>query len=60
MMAEALGLSSCPSGFALKSKLLHKPQVQYGFVSKLSHHGGKTAKTESRSQILLDCAEVQE
>jgi hypothetical protein len=25
----------------LKSKLLHSPAVQYGFVPKLSLHGGK-------------------
>ena len=40
-MSEAFGPSSCPSGFVLKSTLLHKPQAQYGLVPKLRHHGGK-------------------
>ena len=41
-MAEAYGLTSCPSGFVLKSELSHKPEAQYSFVPKLSHHRGKT------------------
>ena len=44
MMSEAFGLASCPSAFVLKSTLLHKPQAQYGFMLKLSHHGGKNSR----------------
>ncbi len=40
-MAVAFGPTSCSSGLVLKSKLLHNPEVQYGFVPKHSHHGGK-------------------
>ena len=40
-MSETYGPSSCPSGFVLKSTLLHKPQAQYGFMLKLSHHSWK-------------------
>ena len=50
-MAEAYGLTPCPSGFVLKSELLHKPEAQYGFVPKLSHHRGKTIAL--RAQKLL-------
>ena len=41
MTAVAFGPTSFPSGFVLKSKLLHSPEEQYGFVSKHSRHGGK-------------------
>ena len=41
MMATACDLSSCPSSLALESKLSRNLEVQYGLVSKLSHHGGK-------------------
>ena len=40
-MAVAFGPSFCSSGLVPKSKLLHMPEVQYGFVPKHSHHGGK-------------------
>ena len=40
-MAEGYSPSSCLSGFMPKSKLLHNPEIQYGFILKLSHHGGK-------------------
>ena len=30
----------CSSGLVPKSKLLHSPKAQYGFVPKHSHHGG--------------------
>ena len=42
MMAEAYGPTSCTSALVPESKLSHRPEVQYGFVPKLSHHGGKT------------------
>ena len=41
MMAVALGPPSCSSGLVHKSKLLHRPEIQYGFVPKHSLHGGK-------------------
>ena len=41
MKAMAFGLTSCSSSLVPKSKLLHKPEAQYGFVTKLSLHGGK-------------------
>jgi len=41
MMAVAFGPTSCSSGLVLKSKLLHNPEVQSGFVPKRIHHGGK-------------------
>ena len=40
-MAVAFGPTSCPSGLVPKNKLLHSPETQYGFVPKLSLHGGK-------------------
>ena len=40
-MATACDLSSCPSSLALESNLSRSLEVQYGLVSKLSHHGGK-------------------
>ena len=53
-MSEACGPSSCSSGFVPKSELLHKPQVQYGLVSKLRHHGGKNSRpTGSKTRNVL-------
>ena len=40
-MAVAFGPTSCYSVLVLKSKLLHNPEVQSGFVPKRSHHSGK-------------------
>ena len=40
-MAVAFGPTSCSSVLVPKSKLLHSPEAQDGFVSKLSLHGGK-------------------
>ena len=40
-MSVAFGLTSCSSVLVPKSKLLHRPETQYGFVPKHSHHGGK-------------------
>ena len=40
-MVVAFGPTSCSSGLVLKSKLLHNPEVQSGFVPKRIHHGGK-------------------
>ena len=41
MKAGAYGPTSCPSGLVPKSKLLHNPEVQYGFMLKHSLHRGK-------------------
>ena len=40
-MAVAFGLTSCSSVPVPKSKLLDRPEAQYGFVPKHSLHGGK-------------------
>ena len=40
-MAMAFGPTSCSSGLVPKSKLLHSPEAQSGFVPKRSLHGGK-------------------
>ena len=41
MMSEAYGPTCCSFGLVPESKLSHHPKDQYGFVPKLSHHGGK-------------------
>jgi hypothetical protein len=41
MMSVAFGPTACSSGLEPKSKLLHNPETQSGFVPKYSHHGGK-------------------
>ena len=51
MMAVAFGPTSCPSGFVLKSELLHNPEVQYGVVPQTSHHGGKNIALRAKKQI---------
>ena len=52
MTAVAFGPSSCPSGLTPKSKLLRNPEVQYGFVSKHSHHGGKNPALRAEKPII--------
>lgn len=37
-MDKVFDLTSYSSGFVPKSTLLHKPEVQYGFVPNLIHH----------------------
>ena len=44
VMAELFELSCCTYGFTPESKLSRKPQAQYGFVPKFSHHSGKNKK----------------
>ena len=44
MVAEAYGSASCTSALMPESKLSHKPEAHYGFVPKLSRHGGKTPR----------------
>ena len=41
LMSEAYGPTCCSFGLVPESKLSHHPKDQYGFVPKLSHHGGK-------------------
>jgi hypothetical protein len=43
MMAVACGPTSCPSGLVPKSKLLHSPKAQYGFVPKSAFMVAKTS-----------------
>jgi len=52
MTAVAFGLTSCSSGLVPKSKLLHNPEAQYGFVPKLSHHGGKNTALRAEKPYL--------
>ena len=49
-MTLAFGPTSCPSGLVLKSKLLHSPEAQYGFVPKHSLHGGKNTALRAKKQ----------
>ena len=41
-MAELFELSYCPSSHVPENKFSHRLKEHYGFVPKLSHHGGKT------------------
>ncbi len=47
----AFGPTSCPFGLVPKSKLLHSPEAQYGFVPKHSLHGGKTSPFGLKNRI---------
>jgi hypothetical protein len=57
MMALAFGPTSCSSGLVPKSKLLHSPAVQYGFVPKHSHHGGKYPALRAEKPIIACAAQ---
>jgi len=57
-MAESDALSYWPVTIVPESKLSHMATAHYGFVPKLSHHGGKTVKTESKNQTRFDNTEV--
>ena len=50
-MAVAFGPTSCSSGLVPKSKLLHNPEAQYGFVPKHSLHGGKNTALRAEKPI---------
>ena len=51
-MAVAFGLTSCSSVLVPKSKLLHRPETQYGFVPKHSLHGGKNIALRAEKPYL--------
>ena len=51
-MAVAFGPTSCSSVLVPKSKLLHRPETQYGFVPKHSLHGGKNTALRAEKQKL--------
>ena len=51
MKAVAFGPTSCSSVLVPKSKLLHRPETQYGFVPKHSHHGGKNLALRAEKPI---------
>ena len=51
-MALAFGPMSCSSVLVLKSKLLHSPEAQYGFVPKHSLHGGKNNALRAEKPII--------
>ena len=51
MTAVAFGLTSCSSVLVPKSKLLHSPKAQYGFVPKHSLHGGKNIALRAEKPI---------
>ena len=44
MLAESDALSYWPVAIVPGSKLPHMATTHYGFVPKLSHHGGKTPR----------------
>ena len=52
-MAVAFGPTFCSSGLVPKSKLLHRPKAQYGFVPKHSLHGGKNIALRAEKPILV-------
>ena len=52
MMAVAFGPTFCSSGLVPKSKLLHNPEAQYGFVPKHSLHGGKNIALRAEKPYL--------
>ena len=51
MIAVAFGPTSYSSVLVLKSKLLHSPKAHYGFVPKLSLHGGKNIALRAEKPI---------
>ena len=56
MTAVAFGPTSCSFGLVLKSKLLHNPKAQHGFVPKHSLHGGKTSPFGLKNHISFRAA----
>ena len=55
MTAVAFGPTSCSSGLVPKSKLLHSPEDQYGFVPKHSRHGGKNPALRAEKPYMVQC-----
>ena len=52
MKSVAFGPTSCPFGLVPKSKLLHSPEAQYGFVPKHSLHGGKNIALRAKKPYI--------
>ena len=52
MKSVAFGPTSCSSGLVPKNKFLHSPEAQYGFVPKLSLHGGKNPALRAEKPFL--------
>ncbi len=48
-MDEVFDLTSCSSGFVLKSTLLHKPEVQYSLLLLKCFHLSFNAKLSAKS-----------
>ena len=48
-MAKACSLTCRPSTLVPESELSHRLEGHHGLVPKLSHHSGKTMKTEERN-----------
>ena len=55
-MSKAFSLTSCISGLASESSLSRSPETQYGFVPKLSHHGGKTSRFALKNRFEIGTA----
>ena len=51
MMDEVFDLTCCSSSFVPKSTLLHKPEVQYGLVPKLTIMSGKNTGFQPKKQL---------
>ena len=51
-MAVAFGPTFCFYVLVPKSKLLHRPETQYGFVPKHSLHGGKNIALRAEKPYL--------
>ena len=51
MVAEAYGLKYCTFSLVLESKLSHRLKVQFCFVPKLSHHGGKNIALRAEKSL---------
>ena len=56
MMAESDALSYWPVTIVPESKLSHMASVHYGFVPKLSHHGGKTPRFALKNHFEIGVA----
>ena len=50
-MAEAFGLSCCPSALVPESKLSHRSEEHHGFILKLSHPIGKNHRFAKKPRL---------